>query len=175
MFSARSFQPKRSLASIHFSPRTSMAFTRGPCAVRGPACSPMAPPRVSQIHKVANFASESSVGGFSLRHGRCTAAQAVSSTSEGFAPPKETGSVRKLAEKEQRMVCDKLIKAFQSKPQNEWRTLIAYSKQWPTLADKVFSRCGQPLVTRLKRPYLCVIFSVQPKRHGLAGGGSCCL
>ena len=79
------------------------------------------------------------------RHSRCTAVQAVSSTSEGFAPPKETGSVKKLAEKEQRLVCDKLIKAFQSKPQSEWRTLISYSSQWPALADKVFSRCAQAL------------------------------
>lgn len=53
--------------------------------------------------------------------------------------------MKKQAQKEQIAVCDKLIKAFQSKPQNEWRTLIAYSKQWPTLADKVFSRCAQPL------------------------------
>lgn len=59
---------------------------------------------------------------------------------QGFAPPKDTGSVRKLAEQERRVVCDKLIKAFQSKPQGEWRTLIAYSKQWPVLADHVFSR-----------------------------------
>lgn len=53
--------------------------------------------------------------------------------------------MKKLAEKEQRLVCDKLIKAFQSKPQSEWRTLISYSSQWPALADKVFSRCAQAL------------------------------
>lgn len=69
------------------------------------------------------------------RGGRLPAAQ-------GFAPPQETGSVRKLAKKEQIKVADKLIKAFQSKPQSDWRKLIAFSKQWPQLADSVFARYG---------------------------------
>ena len=50
--------------------------------------------------------------------------------------------MKKLAKKEQLKVADKLIKAFQSKPQSDWRKLIAFSKQWPQLADSVFSRCA---------------------------------
>jgi hypothetical protein len=122
-------------------------------AGRRPAHSPLVPPRAIPTPRFVSYGSELRVSGVTSRHARCQAAHTGSSTSEanaarsetqlpqGFAPPKETGSIKKLAEKEQRMLCDKLIKAFQSKPQSEWRTLIAYSKQWPTLADKVFSRC----------------------------------
>ena len=50
--------------------------------------------------------------------------------------------MKKLALQEKVQVADKLIKAFQSKPQSDWRKLIAFSKQWPQLADSVFARCG---------------------------------
>ena len=60
---------------------------------------------------------------------------------DGFAPPVE-GSVAKLARQENRDVEDKLIAAFQSKPQKEWRKLIAFSKKWPQLKDGLFTRCA---------------------------------
>jgi hypothetical protein len=61
---------------------------------------------------------------------------------QGFAPPKDTGSIRGKALQEQTEVYDKLISAFQSKPKKDWRKLIAFSKKWPKLADGVFKRCA---------------------------------
>lgn len=50
--------------------------------------------------------------------------------------------MKKLAQKERIKISEKLIKAFQAKPQSDWRKLIAFSKQWPQLADSVFARYG---------------------------------
>lgn len=38
-------------------------------------------------------------------------------------------------------VADKLIEVFRQRSQAEWRKLIAFSKQWPSLAAVVFDRC----------------------------------
>ncbi|KAK9806423.1 hypothetical protein WJX73_005207 [Symbiochloris irregularis] len=40
-------------------------------------------------------------------------------------------------------VCDKLITVFSAKSPDEWRKLIAASKQWPLLCDSVFQRIEQ--------------------------------
>jgi hypothetical protein len=58
----------------------------------------------------------------------------------GYAPPKETGSVKKQALKDQIEIYDRLISAFQAKPRPEWKKLIAFSKKWPELANGVFGR-----------------------------------
>ena len=33
-------------------------------------------------------------------------------------------------------VCDKIIAVFRAKPSSDWRKLIAFSKQWKTLAGR---------------------------------------
>ncbi|CAL8466136.1 g5672 [Coccomyxa elongata] len=48
---------------------------------------------------------------------------------------------RRSQEKQaEQSVADKLIAVFASKSPAEWRKLIAFSKQWPTLADSVLER-----------------------------------
>jgi hypothetical protein len=61
---------------------------------------------------------------------------------QGFAPPKETGSVKKQALQDKATIEDKLISTLQGKPQSDWRKLLAFSKKWPTLAHGVFKRCA---------------------------------
>ena len=41
---------------------------------------------------------------------------------------------------EDEVVLDKLIAVFEGRPTKEWRKLIAHSRQWPVLAEKVFER-----------------------------------
>ena len=47
-------------------------------------------------------------------------------------------TLREEVQQDRAEVCDKLIKVFQAKSPDEWRKLIAVSKQWPLLCD----RCG---------------------------------
>ena len=44
------------------------------------------------------------------------------------------------AKRDRAAVCDKLIEVFSSRKLEEWRKLIAYSRQWSSLSDSVFSR-----------------------------------
>lgn len=48
------------------------------------------------------------------------------------------------ARRDRTAVCDKLIEVFSSRKLEEWRKLIAYSRQWPTLAENVFTRYHYP-------------------------------
>lgn len=45
-------------------------------------------------------------------------------------------TLREEVQQDRAEVCDKLIKVFQAKPPDEWRKLIAVSKQWPLLCDR---------------------------------------
>ncbi|PRW50773.1 glutamine cyclotransferase [Chlorella sorokiniana] len=56
------------------------------------------------------------------------------------APPAGGGSLKQEAIQSNREVSDKLIDVFQQKKPTEWRKLIAYSKQWPVLAQGVLDR-----------------------------------
>ncbi|KAK9816359.1 hypothetical protein WJX74_002362 [Apatococcus lobatus] len=44
------------------------------------------------------------------------------------------------AKRQRIAICDKLINVFSSRKMDEWRKLIAYSRQWPSLADSVLAR-----------------------------------
>ncbi|KAK9902256.1 hypothetical protein WJX75_009762 [Coccomyxa subellipsoidea] len=48
--------------------------------------------------------------------------------------------IRSQERQAEQSVADKLISVFANKTPTEWRKLIAFSKQWPTLADSVFER-----------------------------------
>jgi hypothetical protein len=50
------------------------------------------------------------------------------------------GSLREEARQSNQEVYDKLIDVFMQKTPEEWRKLIAFSKQWPSLADGVLKR-----------------------------------
>ncbi len=60
------------------------------------------------------------------------------------APPVPGGSLKQEAVQSNREVSDKLIDVFQQKKPAEWRKLIAYSKQWPVLAQGVLDRWVLP-------------------------------
>lgn len=60
----------------------------------------------------------------------------------GAAAPPAGGSLKQEAVQSNREVSDKLIDVFQQKKPAEWRKLIAYSRQWPVLAQGVFDRRG---------------------------------
>eukprot|EP00892_Ulva_mutabilis_P005879 jgi/Ulvmu1/3663/UM017_0077.1 len=105
-------------------------------------------PRLRQNHKTLQAVSiqplrHPGAAAAPVSRERCSRVYAA----QGFAPPKETGSVKKFAKKEQLKVADKLIKAFQKKQQSDWRKLIAFSKQWPQLADSVFARTDELIKT----------------------------
>ena len=57
------------------------------------------------------------------------------------APPAAHATLKSEAAASNREVSDKLIEVFRSKQPAEWRRLIAYSKQWPMLAQGVLDRC----------------------------------
>lgn len=59
---------------------------------------------------------------------------------EGPAAPPGGGSLKQEAVQSNREVSDKLIEVFRQKKPAEWRKLIAYSKQWPVLAQGVLDR-----------------------------------
>ena len=44
--------------------------------------------------------------------------------------------IRSQERQAEQSVADKLISVFANKTPTEWRKLIAFSKQWPTLADR---------------------------------------
>lgn len=60
--------------------------------------------------------------------------------------------MKKQAQLEARQVQDKLISAFQSKPQADWRKLMTFSEKWPMLADGVLKRCGCPSLSSPPTP-----------------------
>ncbi|EIE21209.1 hypothetical protein COCSUDRAFT_17991 [Coccomyxa subellipsoidea C-169] len=87
---------------------------------------------------------------FSVRTTRLAAAPSRESQA---APERQSGQAstsgrefnsmvsRRSQEKQaEQSVADKLIDVFASKTPAEWRKLIAFSRQWPTLADSVFDR-----------------------------------
>lgn len=63
----------------------------------------------------------------------------------GGAGPAAPGSatLRTAAEASNNEVYDKLILVFGERDSSEWRKLIAFSKQWPNLAQGVFKRIDQ--------------------------------
>ncbi len=51
-------------------------------------------------------------------------------------------TLKQEAQASNQEVYDKLIDVFQQKTPEEWRKLIAFSRQWPSLAQGVLDRCG---------------------------------
>ena len=76
-----------------------------------------------------------------VAHGRALDLQRTTTyaAAQGFGRPK-MGTLKQEAVVDQQETQDKLISAFQGKPQSAWKKMIAYSKQWPALADGVFDR-----------------------------------
>ena len=69
------------------------------------------------------------------------AATAQENPPQHSAPFEETLPPLPPEAKRQRIaVCDKLINVFSSRKMEDWRKLIAYSRQWPSLADSVLAR-----------------------------------
>lgn len=66
-------------------------------------------------------------------------ADVASASGRGFNSMLGRRSQEKQAEQS---VADKLIAVFASKSPAEWRKLIAFSKQWPTLADRQAPSCS---------------------------------
>lgn len=58
----------------------------------------------------------------------------------GAAPAAGGATLKEEAAASNQEVCDKLVDVFRSKEPADWRKLIAYSKQWPVLAQGVFDR-----------------------------------
>ncbi|KAK9804314.1 hypothetical protein WJX72_006307 [[Myrmecia] bisecta] len=54
-----------------------------------------------------------------------------------------SGSLRSEALRDRQEICDKLISVFVARKPEEWRKLIAFSKQWPTLSNSLFARIEQ--------------------------------
>ena len=63
-------------------------------------------------------------------------ASAVAPGEAGTRPPISRTQLESPTE-----VADKLITVFRQRNQADWRKLIAFSKQWPSLAAVVFDRC----------------------------------
>ena len=66
-------------------------------------------------------------------------ANTASTSGRGFNSTLGRRSQEREAEQS---VADKLIAVFASKSPAEWRKLIAFSKQWPTLADRQALSCS---------------------------------
>ena len=54
----------------------------------------------------------------------------------GTASTSAPTTLKEEVQQDRAEVCDKLIKVFLAKSPDEWRKLIAVSKQWPLLCDR---------------------------------------
>jgi hypothetical protein len=64
-------------------------------------------------------------------------------------------SLKQEAAASNQEVCDKLVDVFSTKDPADWRKLIAYSKQWPVLAQGVFDRWAWIIGRRWVVPSCC--------------------
>lgn len=65
----------------------------------------------------------------------------AASRDAGQASTSKPATLRDEAAASNAEVYDKLIDVFQQRQPSEWRKLIAYSKQFPKLAEGVLARC----------------------------------
>lgn len=76
----------------------------------------------------------------------CAASSANGSSpaaAEAAAPQQQQQpTLKQQAAASNQEVYDRLIEAFEQRSPEEWRKLIAFSKQWPMLAQGVLDRCG---------------------------------
>ncbi len=108
------------------------------------------------IHKRTNSAANVRVFHIHMPHTTtptvpptCTAA---ASRNAGDTSTSKPATLREEAAASNAEVYDKLIAVFQQRQPSEWRKLIAFSKQFPKLADGVLARCA----TGTKR--MCVLW-----------------
>ncbi|KAI7846439.1 hypothetical protein COHA_000050 [Chlorella ohadii] len=101
-------------------------------------------PSSTRLHAIPDPSSSSSSNG--ADDGEIVASTRQRRGTAAAAPPVPGGSLKQEAVQSNREVSDKLIDVFQQKKPAEWRKLIAYSKQWPLLAQGVLDRIEERAV-----------------------------